>query len=115
MLLLSVEKMKELEKQADAQGYPFAEMMKAAGSSLATIIDQRWQSADKKIITGLVGGGMNGADTLIALVKLQHAGWQTSAVFLDPAEQLDWVMLDINDAGCEVLFIEEDHRRETEV
>lgn len=115
MLLLSVEKMKEFEKQADAQGYPFAEMMKAAGGSLATIIDQRWQSADKKIITGLVGGGMNGADTLIALVKLQHAGWQTHAVFLDPAEQLDWVMRDINDAGCEVLFIEEAHRRVTEV
>ena len=104
MLLLSVEKMKELEKQADAQGYSFAEMMKAAGGSLATIIEKGWQSADKKIITGLVGGGMNGADTLIALAKLQHSGWQTSAVFLDAGEQLDWVMRDVNNAGCEVVL-----------
>ena len=39
MLLLSVEKMKELEKQADAQGYSYDEMMKTAGSSLAVLID----------------------------------------------------------------------------
>ncbi len=35
MLLLSVEKMKELEKQADAQGYSYVEMMKSAGGGLA--------------------------------------------------------------------------------
>lgn len=115
MLLLSVDKMKELEKQADSQGYSYVEMMKAAGSSLATIIDQRWQPLDKKTITGLVGGGMNGADTLIALVKLQHSGWQTSAVFLDSREQLDWVMHDVKSAGCEVLRFDQDHKGVSEV
>ncbi len=115
MLLLSVEKMKELEKQADAQGYSYAEMVKAAGGSLATIVDNRWQLVDKKIITGLVGGGMNGADTLIALAKLQRSGWQTIAVFLDAGEQLDWVLRDVNSAGCEVVLFDKDHKRLAEV
>ena len=115
MLLLSVEKMMELEKQADEQGYSTIEMMKAAGTSLATIVEQRWQSLDNKIITALVGGGKNGADTLIALAKLQHSGWQTRAVLLDTREQLDWVMQDVNDAGCEVLSFEKDHKRVSEV
>jgi NAD(P)H-hydrate epimerase len=115
MLLLSVEKMKELEKQADAQGYTYAEMMKTAGGSLASIIEKRWQNVEKKIVTGLVGGGLNGADTLIALAKLQHSGWQTSAVFLDAAEQLDWVMHGVNSAGCEIVLFDEDHKRVTEI
>ena len=115
MLLLSVEKMKELENQADEQGYSYVEMMKAAGSGLAMNIDKRWQSADKKTITGLVGGGMNGADTLIALARLQHSGWKTSAVFLDAGEQLDWVMRDVNSAGCEVVLFDKDHKRVTEI
>ncbi len=114
MLLLSVEKMKELEKQADEKGYSTVEMMKAAGGSLAMIINQRWQSLDKKTITGLVGRGKNGADTLIALVKLQRSGWQTKAVFLD-AEQLDWVMHEVNSVGCEVVNFDKDQKRVSEV
>jgi NAD(P)H-hydrate epimerase len=111
MLLLSVERMKELEKQADAQGYAYAEMMKSAGSALARIIEDRWKSAPKKSIIGLVGGGNNGADTLIALAALHQIGWQTTAVLLDPGEQLDWVMSDVKSAGFEVLVFDQDRKR----
>lgn len=103
MLLLSVEEMKDWEKQADERGYSFAEMMKTAGNKLAEFILERWGDNDQKVITGLVGGGMNGADTVIALTALQNAGWKTMAILLDPAGQPGWVMTAAEKAGCELL------------
>lgn len=114
MLLIDPGKLRELEEQANGLGYSFDDMMRVAGSGLAEIIENRWEGASNKEITGLVGGGKNGADTLIALFTLQNAGWKSTAILLTAGKQLEWVMEEVSKSGCEVFdFKDRQHVSET--
>lgn len=68
-----------LEKQADASGLSYAQMMQNAGIGLAKIVHEMGQQKKWKKVTGIVGSGNNGGDTLVALTWLQQNGWETSA------------------------------------
>jgi len=79
MKLLTVSQMRAVEKEADAKGVPYAQLMQNAGRSLAEILhalggENGWDS-----VTALVGTGNNGGDALVALTWLAGAGWQTHA------------------------------------
>jgi len=108
MKLLTVSQMREIEKQADANGLPYAEMMENAGHGLAEIVndiafDDEWEQA-----LGLVGAGNNGGDTLIALTYLAQEGWHACAYVVKRKKQ-DELITRLLEAGGEVTFAETDH------
>lgn len=73
MKLVTIAQMRELEKEADANGLPYAEMMENAGLGLAEIVDEIAFDNDWNEVLGLVGPGNNGGDTLVALTHRAHA------------------------------------------
>jgi ADP-dependent NAD(P)H-hydrate dehydratase / NAD(P)H-hydrate epimerase len=79
MKLVSVSQMIALEKQADANGLSYAQMMQNAGIGLAKIVHTIGKEKKWKTVIGLVGSGNNGGDTLVALTWLQQNGWETNA------------------------------------
>jgi len=79
MKLVTVSQMIALEKQADASGLSYAQMMQNAGIGLAKILHEIGQQKKWKKVIGIVGSGNNGGDTLVALTWLQQHGWETSA------------------------------------
>jgi len=79
MKLVTVAQMREIEKEADANGLPYAEMMENAGRRLAEIVNEIAFDDEWEEVLGLVGPGNNGGDTLVALTHLVEEGWHARA------------------------------------
>ncbi len=109
MKLVTVHQMHEIEKQADANGFSYADMMENAGHGLAEIVDELAFDNDWNEVLGLVGSGNNGSDTLIALTYLTEAGWQTRA-YIAKREKKDKLIARFLKAGGEVIFAENDKK-----
>jgi NAD(P)H-hydrate epimerase len=73
MNIVTVQQMRDLERQADAAGYPFATMMERAGRAVAEAIQERQTVKGLRIIV-LVGPGNNGGDGLVCARHLQEMG-----------------------------------------
>lgn len=110
MLLINPEKMRTYEEQANSSGYSFEDMMHTAGAALAQEVERRWHGLPSKKVTGLIGGGKNGGDTLIALTALHQLGWQTTAIALSASLQPDWISAAYLQTGAPLLAIEEGNR-----
>jgi len=80
MKLISVAAMRDLEQRANAAGFTFMAMMQTAGERIALYVDQKHRRGVQPYALGLIGGGNNGGDTLIALSLLQSRGWNTRAI-----------------------------------
>ena len=107
MKLVTVAQMRDIEKEADANGLPYAEMMENAGRRLAEIVneiayDDEWEEA-----LGLVGSGNNGGDTLSALTHLAEEGWHACA-YIVKRKQKDELVSYLLEAGGEVTYAEDD-------
>ncbi len=89
MKLISVTEMQDLETAANTAGYSYAEMMKTAGVGIAEKVDQLYRENGATFALGLVGGGNNGGDTLVALTALQKAGWCTRAILAKDRKKED--------------------------
>jgi NAD(P)H-hydrate epimerase len=72
MKVVTAEKMRQLERQADASGLTYATMMENAGRGVADAC-QRMGITGKRILV-LVGPGNNGGDGLVAARHLHDAG-----------------------------------------
>lgn len=79
MKLVTVSQMQEIEKEADANGLSYDQMMQNAGFGLADVIADLFADDDSLAIVGLAGSGNNGGDALVALTALAEAGWKASA------------------------------------
>ena len=79
MKLVTVPQMQTIEKEADAGGLTYDQMMQNAGQGLADIVLDLFVDEDELEAVGLVGSGNNGGDTLIALTALARAGWKARA------------------------------------
>ncbi|MEN6408633.1 MAG: NAD(P)H-hydrate dehydratase [Anaerolineaceae bacterium] len=104
---VTVDEMRKIEIQADAAGWAFARMMETAGLGLAEKVRERYgglflQPADASV-AGLVGGGNNGGDTLIALTHLIQWGWKASA-FLVGRKPSDAFVKKFESAGGKVVL-----------
>ncbi|HNO31538.1 MAG TPA: NAD(P)H-hydrate epimerase, partial [Anaerolineales bacterium] len=77
--LLTVSQMRAVEKEADAKGVRYTQLMQNAGRSLAEIVHAIGNENGWDAITALVGPGNNGGDALVALTWLAGAGWRTHA------------------------------------
>lgn len=106
MKLVSVAQMREIEKDADANGLPYEDMMENAGRELAyAILDLPYfydEDEDVEIL-GLVGPGNNGGDTLVALTHLAADGWTARAYLVKRKAKDDELVAQFLEMGGEVV------------
>src|SRR5512143_3692998 len=101
MRLVSVDEMKAIEKEADAAGLTYAQMMQNAGQGLAEVIQDLTIDESEQEVFGLVGSGNNGGDTLVALAHLAADGWRARAYLVN--RKRDELVERFVKAGGEVL------------
>ncbi len=112
MKLVTIEEMRAIEQQANARGLSYAQMMEAAGQGLARIIADGYAQLAEHTVLGLVGGGNNGGDTLVALAELQRMGWQVAAYLARPRPN-DPLVARVARGGGWVLEAADDPQQET--
>ena len=108
MKYVSVAEMIAIEKEADASGHTYAQMMEHAGRGLADEVRNAYSLFTKRTVLGLVGSGNNGGDTLVAFCYLQEWGWQTTAYIVRPRPEDDPLVDRFLKAGGTLLKIESD-------
>lgn len=109
MKLVTVAQMRAIEREADAGGLSYAEMMQNAGRGLAEILHALGQEQGWDEVTGLVGPGNNGGDTLVALAWLAEAGWRTHAWLLNRKTRHDELVARYLSVGGELTESAGDH------
>ncbi|PKO02123.1 MAG: hypothetical protein CVU43_09530 [Chloroflexi bacterium HGW-Chloroflexi-5] len=103
MKLISVNNMKALESAANEDGYSYEKMMLKAGQNLAQVVHERYFKKGITRVMGLVGGGNNGGDTIIALTALQKLGWTCSAFMLKEDPQWQTLIIELHANGGKVV------------
>jgi len=106
MKYVSVAEMIEIEKESDASGHSYSEMMENAGKGLAQTIHDAYSHHKKRCALGLIGSGNNGGDTLVAFCYLQEWGWDTNAWIVKPRAENDPLVDRFLKAGGSILEIE---------
>src|SRR5215216_353539 len=101
MKLVTVSQMQAIEKEADASGLTYDQMMENAGHGLADIILEIFEDDSEPEAIGLVGPGNNGGDTLVALATLAAEGWKTRAYLVK--RKKDDLIKRFAEAGGELL------------
>jgi NAD(P)H-hydrate epimerase len=101
MKLVTVSEMQAIEKEADAGGLTFEQMMEHAGRGLADVILDLYVDEVEPEVVGLVGSGNNGGDTLVALSALAAAGWKARAYLVK--RKKDELVKRFTEAGGELL------------
>jgi len=99
-----------IEKEADAGGHSYDEMMEHAGRGLAEVVNDAYSQIENKSVLGLVGPGNNGGDALVAFDYLQKWGWETTAYIVKPRPDDDHLVQRVRDAGGTVLTLGEDSK-----
>jgi NAD(P)H-hydrate epimerase len=110
MKYVSVAEMIAVEKESDAHGHTYAQMMEYAGRGLAEIVHETYGDLQKKRVLGLVGSGNNGGDTLVALSYLEDWGWETTAYIVRPRSEDDPLIERARLAGSTFLDAKDDSR-----
>ncbi len=100
--LVSVEQMRAIEREGDASGVSYAEMMERAGKGVAKAILKFPPLRGATKVLGLIGSGNNGGDALVALEHLALAGWKGRAYLVRPRPNDDVHLQRVTTAGIEV-------------
>jgi NAD(P)H-hydrate epimerase len=108
MKYVSVAEMIAIEKESDASGHTYDQMMEHAGRGLAESVRDAYSHLSEKKALGLVGSGNNGGDTLVAFAYLQEWGWETTAYIVRPRPDDDPLVARFLSAGGSMLEIEAD-------
>ena len=108
MKLVTVSEMLAIEKEADANGLSYAEMMENAGSGLADVILELFAEEEELEAFGLVGPGNNGGDTLVALEHLANNGWKARAYLVK--RKADELVKRLEAAGGEIIYADKDDK-----
>ena len=108
MKLVTVAEMQAIEREANEQGWTYAQMMEKAGRGLAEIVQSFYGYEETRVALGLVGSGNNGGDTLIALESLAQDGWQTRAYLVRSRSGDDPLVQRVVQAGGQVKRVEDD-------
>jgi hydroxyethylthiazole kinase-like uncharacterized protein yjeF len=105
MKLVTVSQMQAIEKEADASGLSYDQMMENAGQGLADILLSLYVENEGLEAIGLVGPGNNGGDTLVALSVLAAEGWRVRAYLVK--RKKDDLVKRFLEAGGEILSKED--------
>ncbi|MBI1794993.1 MAG: NAD(P)H-hydrate epimerase [Chloroflexi bacterium] len=111
MKLVTVEQMKSIEQEADANGLSYDDMMENAGLGLADFILDMFADEIEPKVLGLVGPGNNGGDTLVALTHLVKEGWKAKAYLVK--RKSDELVGRFQEAGGEVVAASKDKEFES--
>ncbi len=103
MKYVSVAQMQAIEREADASGLSYAQMMENAGRGLAEVILDEYGYLEAGGALGLVGSGNNGGDTLVALDYLAQEGWRATAAVVRPRPADDPLVLRLQGSGGQVI------------
>jgi len=76
--IVTTEQMVAIEKDANASGLSYAQMMQNAGESIANAVLERVENIEGKRVVVLVGSGNNGGDGLVVGDRLAEAGAKVS-------------------------------------
>src|SRR5215216_2292274 len=101
MKLVTVSQMQAIEKDADANGLTYDQMMENAGQGIADVLFDLFEDDVETEIVGLVGPGNNGGDTLVALTELVQEGWKARAYLVK--RKKDELVRRFTEAGGEIL------------
>ncbi|HUV16218.1 MAG TPA: NAD(P)H-hydrate dehydratase [Pelolinea sp.] len=108
MRIVTVAQMVQLEKEANQGGLTYEQMMTNAGKGLAEVVHREYFYQKRQAVLGLVGGGNNGGDTLVALTHLVELGWSTRAYFVKERSQKDPLVKAYLAQGGEIIAAMED-------
>ncbi len=108
MKLVSVKEMVAIEREADASGLSYTQMMENAGRGLGERVDENYGYTRQGCVLGLVGSGNNGGDTLVALGYLVEWGWCACAYLARPRPAEDPLVERLVHAGVPVYRAEDD-------
>lgn len=103
MKYVSVAQMQAIEREANASGLSYAQMMENAGRSLAEVILDEYGYLEEGGALGLVGSGNNGGDTLVALDYLTKDGWRATAAIMRPRPADDPLVTRLRESGGQVV------------
>ena len=109
MKLVTVEEMRSIEKEADAKGLSYDQMMDKAGKGIARIILEEYGVLENQVATALVGTGNNGGDALVTLAALGQAGWEVRAYLTRPRQEDDPLVYGFVSAGGKIIEYEKDN------
>ena len=107
MKLVSVLEMQSIEREADASGLTYHEMMENAGNGLAKQVLDRYSYLSEPSVLGLVGSGNNGGDTLVALARLLESGWKGTALVVRARDEDDPLIQRVIRSGGEVIKLKD--------
>lgn len=99
MKYVSVNEMGAIEREADASGLSYTQMMENAGRGLGEYIEDACSHVKKKTVLGLVGTGNNGGDTLVALAYLVQRGWVATAYIVKQRSEDDELISRLSKSG----------------
>lgn len=105
MKYVSVTEMQSIEREADASGWSYAQMMEAAGMGLAEAIQDSYGFLSEDGALALVGSGNNGGDALVALAHLAADGWPVTALIVRPRPADDPLVERVRTAGGRILSL----------
>jgi ADP-dependent NAD(P)H-hydrate dehydratase / NAD(P)H-hydrate epimerase len=105
MKLVSVAEMVAVEREANASGLSYSQMMENAGRGLAEQIQSYFGSNWQRGVLGLVGSGNNGGDTLVALAVLVHQGCPVCAYLVKERPENDPLVTRLHQAGGRVIGV----------
>ncbi|MHB8819693.1 MAG: NAD(P)H-hydrate epimerase, partial [Bellilinea sp.] len=105
MRLVTVAEMRAIEKEGNARGVSYAEMMERAGTGVARIVHELFNRSAHDTVTALVGTGNNGGDALVALEALASLGWRARAILVRPRPEGDSLINRVELAGGEFLTL----------
>src|SRR3989304_1743867 len=108
MRLVTVAEMRAIEKEGNASGVSYAEMMERAGRGVAQVVHHTYGLSRPGGVVGLVGSGNNGGDTLVALETLAGLGWRVKVALVRPRPENDPYLTRVIQARGEVLAVDTD-------
>lgn len=108
MKYVSVAQMVAVEREANANGLTYEQMMENAGRGLAEVILDEYGYLEEEGVLALVGSGNNGGDALVALSYLAEQGWPVRAYIVRVRPHSDPLVERLAAAGGQVQSIEAD-------
>ena len=107
MKIVTVEQMREIERQTDEAGTSYEQMMEAAGLGVGQVVTDLID-VDGLSIVILVGPGNNGGDGLVAGRHLAQAGARVTFVLYKARNQEDHNLLQVQEMNLPILLADND-------